>query len=155
VDVPESVRLVIGRRLERLGESTRQVLIAAAVIGRAFTLSLLTAMDVALSEDAIFEALDQAERAQLLESTAQGRDVNFLFAHELIRQTLLGELSTLKRQRLHMQVADAIERVFGGDGETIESHAAELGHHLVEAGSAADPAKAALYLTIAGERALG
>jgi predicted ATPase len=36
IDVPEGVRLVIGRRLDRLGEQARKVLTAAAVIGRTF-----------------------------------------------------------------------------------------------------------------------
>ena len=151
LDVPESVRLVIGRRLERLDAGTRQALSAAAVIGRAFSLTLLSAMTEDLGDDAIFDALDEAERAQLLTSTAQGRDVAFTFAHELIRQTLLGELSTLKRQRLHKQVADAIERVYA-DG--IEARAAELGYHLIAAGAAADRGKTAHHLTVAGERAM-
>jgi predicted ATPase len=38
LDVPESLRLVLGRRLERLGENGRHALAAAAVIGRAFGL---------------------------------------------------------------------------------------------------------------------
>jgi predicted Ser/Thr protein kinase len=41
LDVPEGVRLVIGRRLERLGEAVRKVLTAAAVVGRRFPLDLL------------------------------------------------------------------------------------------------------------------
>lgn len=151
VDVPESVRLVIGRRLQRLDEATRRALASAAVIGRAFSFSLLGAMPVGIGEDALFEALDEAERSQLLTSTARGRDVIFTFAHELIRQTLLGELSTLKRQRVHQAVADAIEKT---DPDNVEARAAEIAFHLVEAGVAADPAKAARHLAVAGERAL-
>ncbi|HEV3234373.1 MAG TPA: AAA family ATPase [Candidatus Dormibacteraeota bacterium] len=151
VDVPESIRLVVGRRLERLDDATRQAMASAAVIGRAFSFSLLAGMETGISEDALFEALDQAERAQLLTSTADGRDVAFTFAHELIRQTLLGELSTLKRQRLHQAVADAIERT---DADNVEARASEIAFHLVEAGLAADPEKAARYMAIAGERAL-
>ena len=40
IEVPEGVRLVIGRRLDRLGEKARKVLTAAAVIGRTFPLDL-------------------------------------------------------------------------------------------------------------------
>jgi predicted ATPase len=50
IEVPEGVRLVIGRRLERLGEQTRRVLTAGAVIGRAFPLDVLLAV-VDLSEE--------------------------------------------------------------------------------------------------------
>lgn len=46
IDVLEGVRLVIGRRLERLGEQARKVPTAAAVIGRTFPLDLLEAVDL-------------------------------------------------------------------------------------------------------------
>jgi predicted ATPase len=35
-DLPENVRLIISRRLERLDQSEKRVLAAAAVIGRSF-----------------------------------------------------------------------------------------------------------------------
>jgi predicted ATPase len=41
VDVPDNVRLVLDRRLNRLGEKTLQVLAAAAVIGRSFVTAQL------------------------------------------------------------------------------------------------------------------
>jgi eukaryotic-like serine/threonine-protein kinase len=43
-DVPENVRLIIGRRLERLDENEKRVLAAAAVLGRSFSFQLLTAI---------------------------------------------------------------------------------------------------------------
>ena len=42
IDVPENVRLIIGRRLERLDENEKRVLAAAAVIGRSFSFQLLS-----------------------------------------------------------------------------------------------------------------
>src|SRR5713226_3217252 len=44
IDVPENVRLIIGRRLERLDENEKRALTAAAVIGRSFSFKLLTAI---------------------------------------------------------------------------------------------------------------
>jgi predicted ATPase len=44
IDVPENVRLIIGRRLERLSKNEKRVLTAAAVIGRSFSFQLLTAI---------------------------------------------------------------------------------------------------------------
>src|SRR5260370_41330105 len=41
-DVPENVRLIIGRRLERLAENEKRVLAAAAVVGGKFSFQLLT-----------------------------------------------------------------------------------------------------------------
>jgi hypothetical protein len=43
-DVPEHVRLIIGRRLARLDENEKRMLAAAAVIGRSFSFKLLTAV---------------------------------------------------------------------------------------------------------------
>jgi predicted ATPase len=41
IDVPENVRLIISRRLERLDENEKRALAAAAVIGRSFSFRLL------------------------------------------------------------------------------------------------------------------
>jgi predicted ATPase len=40
IDVPENVRLIISRRLERLDENEKRALAAAAVIGRSFSFQL-------------------------------------------------------------------------------------------------------------------
>jgi predicted ATPase len=46
VDVPDNVRLIISRRLERLDENEKQALAAAAVIGRSFSFELLASSTV-------------------------------------------------------------------------------------------------------------
>jgi class 3 adenylate cyclase/tetratricopeptide (TPR) repeat protein len=148
VDVPESVRLVVGGRLERLAEPTRDVLVAAAVMGRAFLPELVGQM-AALGGDALIDSLDEAERARLI-APAKG-DGRFLFSHELIRQTLLADTSTLRRERLHAKAADAIEQRYPGD---IEAHAADLAHHLSRSGHATDTKRLVRYLTISGRRAV-
>jgi predicted ATPase len=43
-DVPENVRLIISRRLERLDESEKRAITAAPVIGRSFSFQLLAAI---------------------------------------------------------------------------------------------------------------
>ena len=151
LEVPEGVRLVIGRRLERVSEECRHVLTTAAVIGRGFSFELLVALgDV--DTDALLDAIDDAERAHLITSAGDGPEARFTFAHELIRQTLLSGLSLPRRQRLHLRVAEAMERVYA---RALEEHAADLAHHLYQAGTAADPRKTVHYLALAGERALG
>jgi class 3 adenylate cyclase/tetratricopeptide (TPR) repeat protein len=149
LNVPEGVRLVIGRRLERVCEDCRRVLTVAAVIGRSFSFELLGALgDV--DADALLDAIDEAERAHLITSTADGPEARFTFAHELIRQTLVSGLSLPRRQRRHLRVAEAIERVYA---RTLEAHAADLAHHFYQAGAAADPEKTVRYLVLAGDKA--
>jgi class 3 adenylate cyclase/tetratricopeptide (TPR) repeat protein len=149
LDVPESLRLVIGRRLERLSDASRGILTGAAVLGRQFSYRLLELV-ADVPPDALLDAVDEAERAQVM-TAGEGRDVSFTFSHELVRQTLLNQLSTPRRQRLHLRCADALERVLGRD---VDTHIAEVAHHLFEAGGFADPARTATALRTAAERAL-
>jgi class 3 adenylate cyclase/tetratricopeptide (TPR) repeat protein len=147
VSVPESIRLVLGQRLDRLQPSTREVLIGAAVSGRVFASDFVGEVAGA-GQDVLLEAFDEAEQARLvLPSKVPGE---LMFSHELVRQTLLSDVSAVKRERLHLQAAEVIERQFADD---LEEHAADLAHHLSHAGRYADRARLVRYLTIAGERA--
>jgi len=149
--VPEGVRLVLGRRLERLSEDARRILTTAAVIGRVFPLELLEDLEKA-RPDAALEAAEEAERAHLVESEAAGRHTRYRFVHELVRQTLSERLSLPRRQRLHARVADAMERIYAS---TIDAHVSALAHHLYQAGSSADPEKAIHFLSESARQASG
>jgi len=149
IEVPESVRLVVGRRLDRLGERARKVLTAAAVIGRTFPLDVLQGISE-LSEDDVIDAIEEAERAQLVSLGAGRRTVRYAFVHELIRTTLVSGLSLPRRQRLHLRIADAIER---SRSFTPEGQASVLAHHLYQAGAAADAERTAAALAFAGRAA--
>jgi tetratricopeptide (TPR) repeat protein len=127
--------------------STRKVLIAAAISGRAFTSEIVGEVAGA-NEDALVEAFDEAERARLLtRGTVRGE---LMFSHELIRQTLLSGISAARREGLHVETANAISRLYSDD---LEAHAGELAYHLSHAGRSGDPAILVHYLNIAGERA--
>ncbi len=149
LQVPEGVRLVLGRRLERLSEDARRTLTTAAVIGRVFPLELLEELENA-RPDAALEAVEEAERAHLVETESAGRQTRYRFVHELIRQTLAETLSLPRRQRLHARVAGALERVYRS---SIEAHVSALAHHLYQAGAAVDQEKAVHYLSEAAKRA--
>ncbi len=149
LDVPESVRLVVGRRLERLGAEAKRALAAGAVVGRAFSFRLLeTISDVV--PDALLDIIDEAEAAKVIVPEEREGDVHYTFAHELIRQTLLSSLSIPRRQRLHLAVADAIERL---DPTASETKPSEIATHLLEAGVAADAKRTIKALTRAADRA--
>ena len=143
----QGVRLVLGKRLARLSPTTRDALTAAAILGRVFSPDLVGEVAGA-DPDALIDAFDEAEHARLIAPAA--RDGHLAFSHELIRQTLLADASTLKRERLHLRAADTIERSYPDD---IEAHAGDLTHHLSLAGPRADPGRFARYLAIAGRRA--
>jgi tetratricopeptide (TPR) repeat protein len=135
------------------------------VVGRAFSFELLEALGdpsagsgQGVEADALLDAVDEAERARLITAAGDGPEARFVFAHELIRQTLIGGLSLPRRQRLHLRIAEAMERAYLPAGRhgvrALEEHAADLAHHLYQAGAAADPEKTVRYLALAGDQAL-
>ena len=147
--VPEGVRLVVGRRLDRLGEDARRILTIAAVIGRSFSLRLLEELE-SRNPEAVLDAVEEAERAHLVIPESEVRDARYRFVHELIRQTLAESLSLPRRQRLHLRIADGIERVYAG---RLEAQVSQVAYHLYRAGAVADPEATTTYLLMAARQA--
>lgn len=148
--VPQGVRLVIGRRLERLAEEVRRVLTTAAVIGRSFDLRLLEHLERA-RPDAALEAVEAALQAHVIEAEGDGRDARYRFVHELVRQTLAVALSLPRRQRLHARVAAAMESIYAAN---LDALAPTLAYHLYQAGAASDTEKTVTWLTRAARQAM-
>ena len=143
-DVPESVRVVIERRLNSLAEATRKVLTVASVVGKDFTYDLLEALSE-VPADALLDSLDEAIRMGMIEE-AEGAAARFRFAHQLTRQALYDDLSGLRRRQLHLRVGEAMEGVPGAEP-------AQLAYHFSTAGHMAPPEKTRRYLTMAGDEA--
>ena len=143
-EAPRSVRLVVGRRLARLSDAARKCMETAAVIGRSFTFEVLQASSAA-DADSLLESVGEAEKAGLICSSPNGATAQFEFSHELIRQVAISGLSAARRQRLHLEVAEAIERVCGDE---LEDHVSELAYHY---GQSTNTLKAVEYLTQAAE----
>lgn len=149
-EVPHGVRHLIARRLDRVSADCRRVLTWAAIIGRVFSYPILRKLADFADEETLLDAMDEGERALLLAPELVSGEQRPAFVHELIRQTLLGELSQPRRQHLHARVADALQAA-----PDAAHHAADIAAHLVAAGSAADAARTIQYLGLAGREALG
>ncbi|MDB5107985.1 MAG: serine/threonine protein kinase, partial [Candidatus Binatus sp.] len=149
-DVPENVRLIIGRRLERLDENEKQVLAAAAVVGRSFSFQLLTSIS-RVDVDELFTVIEKAQQMGIITPSSEGPERPFTFGHELVRQTLLARISGPRRQQLHGAVADAIARLYP---DALKENAGYIVDHLMKAGSFADDRRLVDCLTLAGRNAL-
>ena len=145
--LPESVRDVIVRRVDRLGAPAREVLTLGAVIGRSFELELLGRLtDTTGSE--LLDRLEAAVAASLLDESTE-RVGRFRFVHSLINQTLYEGLGATRRSNMHHRVAFALEELYGREPD---EHVAELALHWRLA--ATDSTKAARYSIRAGRHAL-
>ena len=94
VTIPQGVREIVGRRLDRLSEECASVLTTAAVIGRDFTLPQLDRLLDDLSEDQILDILEEALEMSLIEESP-GTVGHYKFAHALTRHTLTDEMYEL------------------------------------------------------------
>jgi tetratricopeptide (TPR) repeat protein len=147
--IPETVKEVIGRRLDRLSEACRRVLVLASVIGRDFDLDTLSTI-AERSPDELLEILEEATAARVVAETP-GAVGSLRFAHALIRLTLYEETSSLRRARLHRGIAEALETVHE---ESLDEHVASLAYHAIQAGPEGDLGRALEYASRAGLRAL-
>jgi eukaryotic-like serine/threonine-protein kinase len=143
LQIPQGVREVVGRRLDRLSEGTNVALRVAAVIGRDFD-EQLVARVVKQSPEQLMRAAKEAIAERLVTDLGDGR---YSFAHALVRDTLYDELSQPKRSALHERTGLAIEEICGGD---VDERLGELAHHFLEAAPRGDLAKAIDYAQRAG-----
>lgn len=149
IALPESVREVIERRVQRLGEKAQEALRLAAVIGREFDIELLLAI-VEIDESVLLDRLEAAAAASVLSESSE-RVGRFRFVHALINETLYEGLGATRRARMHQRVAQALEELYGEDPA---EHLGELALHWRLAAVSVDKAKAAGYALRAGQQAL-
>lgn len=141
--LPQGVREAVSRRLSRLPVETNKALAAAAVVGSRFSLELV---EQVVGNDLI-DAFDEARNAGIVIEEPGG---NYRFNHALVRQSLLAELASVRRMRLHQRIATTLEAMPGADDELL----AELAHHYFECAWAGNAAKAVLYCRRAADQAM-
>ncbi|MCH8222820.1 MAG: AAA family ATPase [Chloroflexi bacterium] len=150
IRIPEGVREVIGRRLDRLSERCNEVLTTAAVVGRQFRFGVLMKLVEDASENMLLDVLDEALDARIVEEVPSEVGL-YQFTHALMQETLAEELSLSRRVRLHARIAEALEEFYGSE---VEEHAEELVEHLAEAEVVLGSEKVIGYSLIAADKAL-
>ncbi len=150
IDIPQSVREVIGRRLERVSESCQRVLGLAAVIGRRFRFEVLQAL-AELAEAELLDALEEATRTQLIREESRLGGVEYDFAHALIREVLYERLSVRRRMSFHQKVGETLERQYAG---RLEAVIEDLAHHFTLAPQGEGLGKAIQYSLEAARKAM-
>jgi tetratricopeptide (TPR) repeat protein len=143
IEVPESVRSVVGHRLARLREDHQEVLRRASVLGQTFTFDDLLAMGD-YSEETLEDALEATGAAGLTHTT--GGEV-YAFDHALTQQSLYEELSPRRRRRLHLAVGAALEAL---PEREQQQRVSEMAWHFLQGD---DTERALLYSLRAGDGA--
>ena len=145
--LPESIKVLIQRRLYRLEEPQNRLLGYASIIGYEFDLSILTRL-VEESEDRVLDLLEHLMKLRLVKESFGQSSERFAFFHNKIRDVLYEDIGTIKRRIFHKRVAEILEKMYGTDSDM---HAEDLAYHF-ECGHLIE--KALHYSLQAGKKAL-
>jgi hypothetical protein len=145
--VSEGVRDLVAQRLSRVSDEARRLLSIGAAFHSSFSFEVAAAV-AGMDENTALAAIDEAIDARLLRP---GDDHDtFEFSHAIIRHTLYAELNPVRRLRVHRQIAEQMERVWG---ERAGEHAAELAYQFWRGAGAAGGARGADYAIAAATHA--
>jgi hypothetical protein len=101
IEIPDNVLLVITRWLADLKEQEKRILGAAAVLGRSFSLQLLSALSKS-NLDELFGVIHKGQQMGILVASPQGSEMKYLFTNELLRQSLLSYISASRYRPINI-----------------------------------------------------
>jgi tetratricopeptide (TPR) repeat protein len=147
IQVPATVQAVLAARIDRLLPEEKRLLQTAAVVGNEVPLPLL--QNVAeLPEDALHRGLTHLQAVEFLYETRLFPEQEYTFKHALTHEVAYGSLLQERRQRLHAQIAEALEKL---SDDRLTEQVERLAHHAFR-GAIWD--KALVYCRQAGAKAM-
>ena len=146
IEVPPTVQSVLAARIDRLPLAERQLLQAAAVIGKDVPLALLEASMGSSVEDLV-AGLRRLQDAELLYDAGLLTSPEYTFKHVLTHEVAYGTLIADRRRAIDGRVVEASERLYP---EPTTEQIERLAHHAFR-GERWD--KAVRYCREAGVRA--
>ncbi len=148
VPLSESLQSVLMARIDKLSKYLRETIKVAAVIGREFEVSILSAVmsNTGLFDENIEGGLShtvkkyviEAERVQIWRAMSELR---YIFRHTLLREAVYEMQLHSQLQTLHRHIADSIEKIYAG---SLSERFIDLAFHYERAN---DSTKSHLYLT--------
>jgi len=140
VSLPNTLRGVLGARIDRLPELTKHVLQNAAVIGRSFDLRVLKRLTSLNGEfDSQIQYLKEASLVEPLHE-------EYMFRHVLIQEAAYDSILIKKRVELHRRIGETLEELHAN---RIEEFAPLLAYHFY----IAQDSRSLKYDILAGEKA--
>jgi predicted ATPase len=126
--IPTTLRASLLARLDRLA-SVRHVAQIGAAIGREFSYTLLRAVS-RLPEDELEASLDRLVASELVFQRGTPPDAMYTFKHALVQGAAHDSLLRSSRQRLHAEIAEALE---AHSPELMENQPEIFAQHYAEA----------------------
>ena len=146
LEIPPTVQGVIASRIDRLSKEDKALLQLASVLGPRISPNLLAAVTGAPVAQ-LQSRLWSLEILDFLEEARSGPSVEYVFAHDLIREVAYESILRSQREVLHRRILTSLETTSAGREEDV---AEALCHHAVKA---QDWSKADRYGHLAARKA--
>jgi class 3 adenylate cyclase/tetratricopeptide (TPR) repeat protein len=145
VDLPATVEDIIRARIDRLADPVKRTILAASVIGREFTLRLLSTISATAAE--VGDHLTLLEQVELIHETRFFPAPEYAFKHAVTQDVAYQGLLLHHRRELHGQIGEAVERLYA---DRLHEQAPVLAHHYSRSDH---PERAIEWARLAGDRA--
>src|SRR5262249_24976269 len=129
--ISPTVQGVLTARIDRLAAGEKDLLQTLAVIGREFSLDLLSRV-VARPEAELYGILSHLPEAEFIYEQAAYPEVEYIFKHALTREVAYHSVLVERRKVLHERTAQATEVLFHS---RLEDHYSDLAYHYSRSGN--------------------
>lgn len=123
-NIPASINAIILARVDRLNSEVRETVKTASILGREFSVEILSAM---LKNIAVDLSLKTAEQEVIWNHLSE---IKYIFHHALIRESIYEMQLKEQLRKLHNLAAEAIELLYSSE---ITNHYHELADHYLKA----------------------
>jgi len=131
-----SINAILMARIDRLSNLVKETVKAAAVIGREFEVPILNevmrthegfSVGNGQPQELLDEQISLAERGQIWMAM---NELRYIFRHSLLREAAYSMQLRTRLQQLHLQIGEAIERLYG---DNLEERYIDLAFHYEQA----------------------
>ena len=154
LNIPDSLRRLIAKQMERLDSPEQQVLAAGSIAGAEFSAATVAAaLDTPVFEvescgDQLVQRHAFLHRAGISEWPDATKAARYGFQHAVYQELWYEQVSVSQRQDWQLRIGERLEVAYG---DQVDDIAAELAMRFEQAGA---PGRALPYLRQAGENAL-
>jgi tetratricopeptide (TPR) repeat protein len=146
ISLPSTIESLIMARVDRLGDSPKQTLKLASVIGRIFFYRVLAAVSRRIQQ--LDDDLAELQSVELIRERRLEPEKELAFQHALVQEATYESVLLRQRRQLHREVAEAVESLYP---DRIEEFHSRLAYHYTRA---EEWDKAREHLVKAGDQAL-
>jgi len=127
ITIPSTIQDVIMARVDSLPEGAKEVIQTGSVIEREFSYELIKRV-TGLSEQELRSRLSILKDSELLFERGIYPDTIYIFKHALTREVVYDSILTRRREKLHEDIGNAIEKIYK---ESIDEYYGVLAEHYI------------------------